>query len=191
MNIEAIIIRKIPVREHDQLVVFYSREEGKMTAVARGSLRLHSKQALALDEGNDVRCELVNGKAGPIMTGAQAVRSYSSAKSSPVRWAAVQFFLQAIDTLVFEEQPDVPLWDCMTSMLAQLDACSDGDVLAVFRRCQGQLLETLGYGGQQSATTASSYINRSAMDEQFEAIAQRRLTSLDLFYDVAARPNSW
>lgn len=191
MNIEAVVIRKVPVREHDQLAVLYSREAGKMTAVARGSLRIHSKQALALDEGNLIHCELVNGKADPIMTGAQATRSYSGAKSSPVRWAAMQFFLQAIDTLVYDAQPDEQLWACLTSVLTRLDTATNDEALAVFRRCQGQFLGVLGYGIPSEAVVASAHINRGAMDEQFEVIAQRRLTALDLFYDVAARRHSW
>lgn len=187
MNIEATVIRKVPVREHDQLVVLYTREGGKMTAAARGSLRARSKQALALDEGNLIQCELVQGKAGPIMTGAQAVTSYRNAKSSALRWAAMQFFLQTVDTLVFDEQPDLKLWSCLNAILTRLDETPDDEALSVFRRCQGDLLEALGYGLQQAAVVSSSQINRGSMDEQFEEIAQRRLTALDLFYDVAAR----
>lgn len=191
MNIEAVVIRKMPVREHDQLIVLYSKEAGKITASARGSLRASSTQALALDEGNVIHCALVHGKAGPIMTGAQAMRSQSNAKNSPVRWAAVQFFLQAIDTLVFDEQSDRPLWECLIGTLSQLNACADGDALATFRRCQGHLLEVLGYGMQNEVLLASTQINRGTMDEQFEAIAQRRLMALDLFYEVAARRHLW
>ncbi len=191
MSIEAVVIRKMPVREHDQMVVLYSREAGKMTVAARGSLRIHSKQAPALDEGNLIQCELVNGKAGPIMTGAQAVRSYSGAKQSPVRWAAMQFFLQVIDILVYDAQSDGRLWECLTGVLTRLDEAADDEALAVFRRCQGFLLESLGYGMQGEAVLSSLHINRGVMDEQFEAIAQRRLTGLDLFYDIATRQYPW
>jgi DNA repair protein RecO (recombination protein O) len=191
VNIEAIVIRKIPVREHDQLVVLYSKEFGKMSAAARGSLRVHSKQALALDEGNLIHCELVSGKASPIMTGAQAARSFSGAKGSPIRWAATQFFLQTIDAVVFDEQSDPLLWSCLQAALMRLDASSDADALAVFRRCQGDVLAALGYGAQSEAAMSSTTVSRGAMDEQFEAIAQRRLSSLDLFYDMAARTYLW
>ena len=191
MNVEAIVIRKIPVREHDQLVVLYSREFGKMSAAARGSLRIHSKQALAIDEGNLIHCDLVSGKAGPIMTGAQSVRSFSGAKQSSVRWAAAQFFLQAVDAIAFDEQPDAHLWESLLSALVLLDGSPDEAALSVFRGCQGSLLEALGYGRQSDAILTSDVANRSPMDEQFEAIAQRRLSALDLFYDVAAGRHVW
>lgn len=181
----------MPVREHDQLVVLYSKEAGKLKATARGSLRINSKQALALDDGNLIHCELVQGKAGPIMTGAQAVQTYSSAKTSPLRWAAAQFFLQAIDSLVFDEQPDNQLWSCLNDCLARLDSAPDNETVAIFRRCQGRLLESLGYGVPGDVSMASEQTNRGALDSQFEEIAQRRLTALDLFYEVAARRTMW
>lgn len=190
MNIEAMVIRKMPIREHDQLVVLYSRDRGKITVAARGSLRARSTQALALDEGNLIHCELINGNAGPIMTGALAARSYSNAKSSMVRWAAMQFFLQAMDTLVYDDQPDIPLWSCLTHILSRLDDVAHDEVLTTFRRCQGSLLEVLGYGVQSEAEITSPLLHRGLMDEQFEAIAQRRLTALDVFYVVAERQHS-
>jgi hypothetical protein len=71
--------------------------------------------------------------------------------------------------------------------LGELDAARDEHVLTLFRQGQGAMLDAFGYGTQDDATIASQVVSRSKMDEQFEAIAQRRLSSLDLFYDVAAR----
>lgn len=186
MHIEAIVIRKRPVREHDQLVVLYSRELGKLQAVAKGSLRAHSRQALAPDEGCLIRCELVDGRSGPIMTGAQSLRSLSRAKRSALAWTAVQFFLQATDAVVFESQPDDALWRCLVETLSALDAADDGHALDVFRAGQQRLLGALGYG--MTPVGAGVRAVRTALDEQFEVIAQRRLTSIDLLYDVAAMP---
>lgn len=188
VHIEAIVIRKRPVREHDQFVVLYSRELGKLGALAKGSLRGHSKQAHALDEASTVRCELVEGKGGPIMTGAQSVRSLSGAKRSPLVWASVQFFLQSIDAVVFDSQPDESLWSSLDATLLELDRADEHDVLEVFRTGQRRLLAALGYGNPPRDDHARW--TRSALDEQFETIAQKRLSSLDLLYDVAAMGRS-
>lgn len=185
MIIEAIVIKKVPVREHDQLVVLYSRELGKCSAIAKSSLRPHSRQALALDEGNRIHCELVSGRSGYIVAGAQAAHACSDMKCSLVRWAAAQFFLQAIDVLAYDEQPDPHVWAALTEALAVLDTIADEDTLAVFRRAQGSLLSSLGYGSP--TISATMVANRTSVDEQFEEIAQRRLTSLDLLYAVAGR----
>jgi DNA repair protein RecO (recombination protein O) len=182
MHIEAIVIRKQPTREHDQLVTLYSRELGKLTALARGSLRFRSKQSYALDEANRVHCELVSGRSFPIMTGTQTARCLSRAKRDPLAWAAVQFFLQVVDCAVFDHQPDERLWTSLTGILERFDVGIDG-IPESFRLGQRELLAALGYG--QSADDSGGRWIRCGLDERFEALAQRRLSSLDLLYDVA------
>lgn len=177
MNIEAIVIRTMPIREHDQLAVLYSKELGKCAAIAKGSLRAHSKQALALDEGNVIRGELVSGRAGFVMTGAQAMRSFAGAKCLPKRWAAAQFFLQVVDVLVYDHQPDDALWECLHETLVRIDDVAEADILSLFRDRQRALLAVLGYGT----------CPQTALDGTFEQLAQRQLASLALFSDVAMR----
>ncbi len=189
VHIEAIVIRKRPIREYDQWVVLYSRELGKISALAKGSLRFHSRQALSLDEGSTMQCELIEGRSSPIMTGTQALRSLSNAKRDPRVWAAVQVFLQAVDTVVFDAQPDSTLWECLVGILSELEAATPESVLVVYRRGQGQLLEALGYGHQGEQERSLRWV-RTALDEQFEVIAQRRLSSIDLLYDVAGMTSS-
>lgn len=173
---EALVITKATVREHDQLVTLYCRELGKTTAVAKSILKSHSVQALQLDNGNLIRCELVSGKGTPIITGAQAIRCYSRAKSSPLRWAAAQFFLQVVDVMVYDHQQDLKLFDCLLATFGELDRVPDDQVMPLFRRCQAELLGILGYG--------SSLVAGRELDDQYERIAQRRLATLTLFYDM-------
>jgi DNA repair protein RecO len=181
--IEAIVIKKMPLREHDQLVVLYTRELGKTLAAAKSIMKAHSVQALQLDEGNLVRCELVAGKGMPIITGAQALLCYRIAKASPLRWAAAQFFLQIIDAVVFDHQQDGALFEHLSGTLAELNQES-GDVLDIFRRRQASLLEVLGYGRQLTEISSARAV-RGPRDDEFEHIAQRRLATIDFFYELA------
>lgn len=184
MHIEAVVIRKIPVREHDQMVVLYTKEMGKLTAIAKGSMRARSTQALAIDEGNVIRCELVAGRSGPIMTGAQVVRAFSSAKGTVAGWAAAQFFLQVVSAAVYDEQPDAHLWACICDALHEMDATPRAELLGAFRRQQAAVLEVLGYGASGEHALQSAHAGRSSLDDRFEQIAQRSFSSLDLFYDA-------
>lgn len=176
MHLEAFVVTKAAVREHDQLVTLYCRELGKTTAIAKSILKSHSVQALQLDNGNLIRCELVPGKGMPIITGAQSVRCFSSAKSSSVRNAAMQFFLQVIDAVVFDHQEDEELFGALGATLDELDRISDNQTMEVFRRRQSELLAVLGYGSQDTAGRE--------LDDAYERIAQRRLATLTLFYDM-------
>lgn len=183
MHVDGLILRTAPSREHDRVVVLYTRQLGKVVAVARGSQRARSRQAPALDTGNTVRCELVAGRTMPIIAGAHAVRCHADAKRSPIRWAAAHCVLQAADAVVFDGQQDEALWSVLVGSLAALDEARDADAIGVLRTWQAHVLEALGYGAP--ATHAGSAAVRSVLDERFEQIAGRRLSSVDLLYRLA------
>lgn len=178
---QAIIVRCSALREHDQLVVLYGRETGRLAAIAKGSLRMESRQAPTLDEGNLISCELVAGRGDlAIMTGAQAQRCWANAKGTPAAWAVAQFFLQATDALVYDGQYDGRFWAVLASILEQLDAGTDP--LRVLRHGQAAMLEALGYGRR---AIPAAYARHDAMDDEFDRIAQRHLSALDLVYHLA------
>lgn len=181
MTLTAVVIRRGPMREHDQMVVLYGQESGRLRGIARGSLRAVSRQAPALDEGNLVTCSLVQGRGDlPLVTGAQAQRCWARAKAQPVAWAVAQFFFQVMDAAVFDAQPDPPLWGALTGVLEGLDA--GAEPLVVLRRGQAQFLESLGYGRRDPAPAIAQACDA---DAAFERIAQRHLTALDLVYHLA------
>jgi DNA repair protein RecO len=181
MHAQVLVIRRAPLREHDQLVVLYGPETGRLAAIAKGSLRPTSRQAPALDDGNVLTCELVVGRSElSIITGAQAQRCWHAAKAAPSAWAVAQFFLQAVDAVVYDSQPDAGLWGVLTGVLEQLDG--GAQPLAVLRRGQTDMLDALGYGRRP---IPSPVARRADLDDEFDRIAQRHLTALDLVYSLA------
>jgi DNA repair protein RecO (recombination protein O) len=179
---EAVVIRTIPLREHDRLAVLYCRDQGRTAAIAKGALRATSRQAVALDDGNIIRCKLVPGRTGtPVVTGAQAQRSWSDAKRSATAWAVASFFLEAVDTAVYDGQPDEALWDALTTSLALLNEATDP--LTVLRDGQVRLLEALGYGTHPMPIDAGA--ERTELDDRFEQVVQRQLGSIGLVYRLA------
>src|SRR5688572_9127051 len=166
MNVDAIVIRRFALKEHDQAVVLYSRQAGKTAAVAKGSLRPGSRQTPALDDGNLIRCELVQGRGDmPVLTGAQAQRCWSSVKSAPIAWAAAGAILQAVDALVYDAQPDERLWHATVDALVALDR--GDDPLAVLRQGQASLIEALGYGHRFPPVAGPV---RTPLDDELEHI---------------------
>lgn len=177
MTIDALILRSMPWREHDIRVVLYTRELGKCAAVARGARRASSRQGPALDAGTRIRCQLIQGRGGWVLTGAQCMRSWSGAQTSPFRLVASAFFLEASNVLIYDAQPDEALWQCLTSALEAMDACSDDRSSEEFRYWQGALFATLGYG---SATTS--------LQDAYHQLAERPFVSLALLRHMALDP---
>lgn len=180
--IEACVLSARPFREHDQRVVLMTRSLGKVSAVARGSLRPHSRQARALDVGNMLMCQLVWGKSPlPLVIGAQAQECWSDVKGTLVGLAALGSVVALADALSIEGDLDGQMWQWMHESLQALSSVSPEEYLAVVRARQGALVELLGYGARPMVQLSAS---RTSLDDVCDGIAQRRIGALDVLSAV-------
>lgn len=121
MRTRAIILKKQNTNEYDQLVTCYTEEFGKVTAVAKSVLKPSSIQAMHLDVFNLVDFELLNGRATPIITGAQAEKTFPNLKNNLASLAIGYFFAETADRLFFDYQRDDELWCFFNALLTDLD----------------------------------------------------------------------
>ncbi len=144
MRTKAIILKKQNTNEYDQLVTCYTQEFGKVTAVAKSVLKPSSIQAMHLDIFNLVDFELLNGRAMPIITGAQAEKTYPNLKNDLACLAIGYFFAETADKLFFEYQKDEAIWTFLRSLIEQLDA-KPIDMSEFLRSKQVEFFNILGY----------------------------------------------
>ncbi len=148
---QAIVITTRPTNEHDLLVTCYTRERGKLTAVAKSALKHSSTQAMHLDPLTTVDFELIDGRSYPIIASAQSERSHARLKASPLATAMASFFAEVVERIVYDGERDDELWDVLTGALADLDEAAGAGTDAlfeVFRARQFALVDTLGYAPQ-------------------------------------------
>ena len=69
MNVMAVILNQEEWREHDVLVTMYTRERGKVEAVARGLRKMESKLASHLEPLSTAEIFIVRGRRWPIIAG--------------------------------------------------------------------------------------------------------------------------
>jgi len=158
MKTRAIIIKKQPTNEYDQLVACYTKEYGKMTAIAKSVLKQNSIQAMHLDVLNLVDFELINGRGMPIITGAQSENTFSYLKNSLPALAVAYFFVEVMDKIVFDNEKDDLLWNFLTGLFGELNegSINQSDLLALFRKKQLELLTILGYSPNLTECTFCS-----------------------------------
>ena len=148
MRTRAIIIKKQPVKEHDKLISCYTEEFGKLTAMAKGSLKKESIQAMHVDLFNLVDFDLVSGRATPIIAGAQLENGHGFIKSNLNALAAAYFFLEAIDKIVFDNEKDPLLWRFIENVFRLLDKKvkeGENDFSEFIHEKQAELLKIMGY----------------------------------------------
>jgi len=148
MRTQAIILKKIPIREYDELVVCYTKDSGKQVYQAKSILRPSSKQAGHLDILNLVDFSLVQKNSHPIITSSYCLDTFRNLKSSLPALAAAYFLLECFDKLVFEGEPDPKLWDFLHSRLCeynQLARKGRADWPMIIKLTREDLLKVMGY----------------------------------------------
>lgn len=111
MRHQAIIIKKQPLREDDELVMCYTREAGKQRYVAKSSMLASSKQGSHLDVLNHIEFNLIEGKHHPIIASAHAINTFPEIKALLPKLAEAFFILECFDKLVYENERDDGLWE--------------------------------------------------------------------------------
>ena len=153
MRTLALVLKKTPIREYDELITCYTELFGKRVFQAKSILRPTSKQAPHVGVFNLLDCSTVSSSNGgwPIMTSAMALQTYPSLKSNLAALASGYFFLEVIDMAIFENQPDLDLWKFILSELGRLEklatknASENVNWLANLRGRQSELAALLGY----------------------------------------------
>lgn len=181
MRTQAIILKKIPVREYDELVVCYTKDSGKQVYQAKSILRPSSKQAGHLDILNLVDFSLVQKNSHPIITSSYCLDTFRGLKSSLPALAAAYFLLECFDKLVFEGEPDSKLWDFLLTKLREYNqkapVMNESSYDGLFNKENGEdswiriialtrqeLLKVLGY---DPATPIEQLANASFKSLQF------------------------
>ena len=144
----AIVLKRIPAREFDDLVVCYTRDEGKRVYHAKSIRRRTSKQASHLDILNCVEFTAIPASGYPIIASAHCTRGYPSLKSSLPALAAAHVLLEHFDALVFEHDADERLWRFLHEKLAEYEATAainGNSWYTTVQKHTAELVTLLGY----------------------------------------------
>lgn len=153
VRVQAIILKKIPIREYDELLICYTQDMGKQVYQAKSILMPSSKQAGHLDILNLVDFSLVHKNSQPIVTSAYCLEAFANLKSSLPAMAAAFFLLECFDKLIFEGEADPKLWNFL---LAQLQIYNEQSLNEHVRwpqlivSAREELLKILGYDSSYS-----------------------------------------
>src|SRR3989338_9978242 len=104
MRHQAIILKKVPLKEDDELIMCYTRDFGKQRYRAKSSTLAHSKQGTHLDVLNHIEFSLVEGKHSPIIASAASIATFPRIKSSLPGLSAAYVLLECFEKLVYEDQ---------------------------------------------------------------------------------------
>jgi DNA repair protein RecO (recombination protein O) len=148
-RVSSVVVRQRDLGEADRILTLYTRERGKLSAVAKGIKRPQSKLAGSLQLFSHADVQLAAGRSLEVVTQARAVDVFYHLRAEMDRFAHACYAAELLDVLTDEGMPDSALFDLILSTLTALN--SGADAATLIRGFEVKLLTRLGYGPELEA----------------------------------------
>ncbi len=143
---EAIVLRRIDFGEADRLLTLYSRDYGKIKALAKGARKPQTRKTGHVELFMRTAFMFAHGKSIDIITQAELVEAYPALREDLVRTTYAAYSAELLDSLTAEADRDERKYSLLASALGWI-ADSDNLRLAA-RYYELRLLTLAGYQPQ-------------------------------------------
>ena len=140
---EAIVLRRTDFGEADRLLTLYSRESGKIKAIAKGARKPQSRKTGHVELFMRTKFFLAKGRDLDIITQAEMIEAYPQLRADLVRATYASYAVELLDRFTVEEDKNVQLYDLLANVLSWLTTAVD--VLLVARFYELRLLSLTGF----------------------------------------------
>lgn len=142
-RVEALVISHAEFGEADRLLVLYTREMGKIRALAKGIRKVHSRKAGHLEPFTRVDVLVAKGASFWIVSQAETVKEYSRIKEDLVKTGLAAYALELLERFTLEEEANASLYRLINDTLKRIH--EETDPFAAIRYYELRLLEQVGY----------------------------------------------
>jgi DNA repair protein RecO (recombination protein O) len=143
LRAEAVVLRHNDWGEADRLLVVFTREGGKLRAVAKGVRKLRSRKAGHLEPFTRVKLLLARGRDFWIITQAEAVDAYLPVREDLVRTAYAAYVIELLDRFTYEEGENRALYQLLIETLERVSTLPDP--FSAVRYYEIRTLDLLGF----------------------------------------------
>jgi len=142
---EAIILQKVDFSESSLVLTLFSRNQGKIHALAKGGRRIKGPFESALDLMSHILVTYIpkRGDALDLLTESKLVRRFRPTGENFGGMYAGFYLIELLNEMTIEQEPMPELFDVAVTSLSQLMA--EKPVMAIVMRFEWQLLELAGH----------------------------------------------
>ncbi len=120
---EAVVLRSFRYGEADRIIHLFTKEHGRIGAIAKGARRTHSRLGARLEPFSHVNVVLHEGRGDlATVTGADLVRPHQGLAVVPQVLATASIGLEAVSRLFIEHDANVRAFNVLVRFLDLLDA---------------------------------------------------------------------
>ncbi len=143
LRAEAVVLRHSDLGEADRLLSIYTREMGKVRAIAKGARKMRSRKAGHLQPFTRVSLQLARGRDLFIITQAETVQPYLHLRQDLLLVGYAAYVVELLDRFTYENDENRSIYRLLWNTLARLD--SEPDPLLAVHYYEVRLLDLLGY----------------------------------------------
>jgi len=146
LRVEGVVLRHSDWGEADRLLLLYTRERGKLRALAKGVRKLRSRKAGHLEPFTRVALMLARGRDMWIVTQAETVEAYQPLRENLLKLGQAAYVLELVDRFGYEEGEDAGLYQLLTATLRRIS--EEEDAFLAVRYFEMRVLDLFGFRPQ-------------------------------------------
>lgn len=144
---DSIVLRHSDWGEADRLLTLYTREQGKVRAIAKGARKLTSRKAGHIEPFTHVTLQLAKGRDLLIVTQAETVNAILAVRDDLVKTGYAAYIIELLDRFVYEEEgPNPSLFRLLVETLERIER--ETDAWLAVRYYEMRFLDFLGFRPQ-------------------------------------------
>lgn len=143
IRVDAVVLRHSDWGEADRLLVLYTREAGKLRAVAKGARKIRSRKAGHIEPFTRSTLMLAKGRDLWIVTQAATIDAFQGLREDLEKTGYTAYVIELLDRFTYEDGHHPELYQLLIDTLARI-AASNQAFLAV-RYYELRLLDFLGF----------------------------------------------
>lgn len=166
-RLEAVVLRHSDWGEADRLLTLFTRQRGKVRAIAKGARKVRSRKAGHLEPFTRVTLQLARGRDLLIVTQAETIDAYQPLREDLLRTGYAAYVAELLDRFTYEEESEnQAIFRLLTETLSRV--ASEPDPWLAIRYYEMRLLDHLGFR-PQLFTCANCEAEIKAEDQYFSA----------------------
>ncbi len=144
---QSIVLRHSDWGEADRLLVLYTREQGKVRALAKGARKVTSRKAGHLQPFTYVTLQLAKGRDLLIITQAETMNAFLPLHDNLVKTGYAAYIIELLDRFTYEEEGGNPtLFNLVVETLDRIE--KEEDAWLPIRYYEMRLLDHAGFRPQ-------------------------------------------
>ena len=146
IRVDGVIIRHSDFAETDRLLTIFTRETGKVRAIAKGVRKARSRKAGHVEPFTRANLQLARGRDLFILTQAESIEGYAALREDLILLGYASYIIELIDRSTSDDEENRSLYNLLIQTLSRLNRGDDPDLAT--RYFEIRFLDYVGFRPQ-------------------------------------------